>query len=117
VLQRCGAAVQKYKTKKSLKKLQVTSYRLQVLSLIPYDLRLTTRDRKKGWKMKGEAGGAGLTLHPAQQEPKNSYDLGIIKRREALDKVYYKIDPLSPFFKPLCEICESAQKQNGASKK
>jgi len=58
VLQRCGAAVQKYKTKKSLKKLQVTSYRLQVLSLTPYDLRLTSCDRKKGWKMKGEAGGA-----------------------------------------------------------
>jgi hypothetical protein len=59
----------------------------------------------------------GLTLHPAQRELKNLYDLGIIKRRETLDKVYYEIDPLSPFFKPLCEICESAQKQNGVSKK
>ena len=54
----------------------------------------------------------GLSLHPAQRELKNLYDLGIIKRRETLDKVYYEIDPLSPFFKPLCEICESAQKQN-----
>jgi hypothetical protein len=53
----------------------------------------------------------GLTLHPAQRELKNLYDLGIIKMRETLDKVYYEIDPLSPFFKPLCEICESAQKQ------
>jgi len=58
----------------------------------------------------------GLTLHPAQRELKNLYDLGIIKRRETTDKVYYEIDPLSPFFKPLCEICESAQKQNGAKK-
>ena len=58
----------------------------------------------------------GLTLHPAQRELKNLYDLGIIKRRETTDKVYYEIDPLSPFFKPLCEICESAQKQNGAQK-
>jgi len=59
----------------------------------------------------------GLTLHPAQRELKNLYDLGIIKRGETLDKVYYEIDPLSPFFNPLCEICESAQKQNGAPKK
>jgi len=59
----------------------------------------------------------GLTLHPAQRELKNLYDLGIIKRRETLDKVYYEIDLLSPFFKPLCAICESAQKQNGVSKK
>ena len=59
----------------------------------------------------------GLTLHPAQRELKNLFDLGIIKRRETLDKVYYEIDPHSPFFKPLCEICESAQKQNGAQKK
>ena len=59
----------------------------------------------------------GLTLHPAQRELKNLYELGIIKRRETLDKVYYEINPLSPFFKPLCEICESAQKQNGVSKK
>jgi len=59
----------------------------------------------------------GLNLHPAQRELKNLYDLGIIKRRETLNKVYYEIDPLSRFFKPLCEICESAQKQNGAPKK
>lgn len=52
----------------------------------------------------------GLTLHPAQRELKNLYDLGIIKRRETVDKVYYEIDPLSPFFKPLCEICESAHR-------
>jgi len=59
----------------------------------------------------------GLTLHPAQRELKNLFDLGIIKRRETLDKVYYEIDPHSPFFKPLGEICESAQKQTGAKKK
>jgi hypothetical protein len=59
----------------------------------------------------------GLTLHPAQRELKNLYDLGIIKRRETVDKVYYEIDPLSPFFKPLREICESTQKQKGVSKK
>jgi predicted transcriptional regulator len=55
----------------------------------------------------------GLSLHPAQRELKNLYDLGIIKRRETLNKVYYEIDTLSPFFKPLREICGSAQKQKG----
>jgi predicted transcriptional regulator len=55
----------------------------------------------------------GLSLQPTQRELKNLYDLGIIKRRETLNKVYYEIDPLSPFFKPLREICKSAQKQKG----
>ena len=52
----------------------------------------------------------GLTLHPAQRELKNLYDLGIIKRRETLDKVYYEIDPHSPFFKPLREIFGSVSR-------
>ena len=60
---------------------------------------------------------AGLSLHPAQRELKNLCELGIIRKRETLDKVYYEIDPHSPFFKPLCEICESAQKQSGFSKR
>jgi len=50
----------------------------------------------------------GLTLHPAQRELKNLYDLGIIQKRETLNKVYYEIDPHS-LFQPLCEICQSAQ--------
>jgi len=49
----------------------------------------------------------GLSLQPTQRELKNLFDLGIIKRRETLNKVYYEIDPLSPFFKPLHEICGS----------
>ena len=60
---------------------------------------------------------AGLSLQPTQQELKNLFDLGIIKRRETHDKVYYEIDPLSPFFRPLCEICESAQRKSEAQKK
>jgi len=39
----------------------------------------------------------GLTLHPAQRELKNLYDLGIIQKRETLNKVYYEIDPHSLF--------------------
>jgi len=53
----------------------------------------------------------GLSLQPTQRELKNLFELGIIKRRETTDKVYYEIDPHSPFFKPLCEIYESAQKR------
>ncbi len=59
----------------------------------------------------------GLSLHPAQRELKNLCELGIVQKRETLDKVYYEIDPHSPFFKPLCEVCESAQKQKGAQRK
>jgi len=44
---------------------------------------------------------AGLTLQPTQRELKNLLDLGIIKRRETAEKVYYEIDTVSPFFKPL----------------
>jgi predicted transcriptional regulator len=53
---------------------------------------------------------AGLTLQPTQRELKNLYDLGIIQKRETLNKVYYEIDPHSPFFKPLCEIFGSVSR-------
>jgi hypothetical protein len=53
----------------------------------------------------------GLSLHPTQRELENLIDLGILKKKETRDKVYYEIDTHSPFFKPLCEICESAQKK------
>lgn len=51
----------------------------------------------------------GLTLQPTQRELKNLFDLGVIKRRETTGRVYYEIDTLSPFYKPLWEICKSAQ--------
>ncbi len=59
----------------------------------------------------------GLTLHPAQRELQNLFDLGIITRRETHNKVYYEIDSNSPFFKPLCEICKYTRKQNVGIKK
>ncbi len=59
----------------------------------------------------------GLSLHPAQRELKNLCDLGIIKQRETLNRVYYEIDRESPFFKPLSEICQSAQNQKWITKK
>ena len=58
----------------------------------------------------------GLTLQPTQRELKNLIDLGILKRRETADKVYYEVDTLSPLFKPLSEVCEVVQKQNKSLK-
>jgi len=52
-----------------------------------------------------------LSLQPTQRELVNLVDLGIVKRRVKVGKVYYEIDVLSPFFKPLCEICEFANKK------
>jgi len=54
----------------------------------------------------------GLSLQPAQRELKNLLDLGIVKKRETRDRVYYEINVLSPFFEPLCEICEFTKKKN-----
>jgi predicted transcriptional regulator len=53
----------------------------------------------------------GLSLHPTQRELENLLNLGIIKKRETRDRVYYEVDAHSPFFKPLCEICEAAYKK------
>jgi predicted transcriptional regulator len=55
----------------------------------------------------------GLSLQPTQRELKNLSDLGIIKKRETAEKVYYEIDTLSPFFKPLCEIFGSFTRMRG----
>jgi predicted transcriptional regulator len=54
----------------------------------------------------------GLSLQPTQRELANLLDLGIVKKRETRDRVYYEINTLSPFFKPLCEICEFTKKKN-----
>jgi len=52
----------------------------------------------------------GLTLQPTQRELRNLLDLGIIKKRETAEKVYYEIDTLSPFFKLLREIFGSVSR-------
>jgi len=52
----------------------------------------------------------GLSLHPTQRELENLVGLEIVKKRETNDRVYYEINTCSPFFKPLCEICESVKK-------
>jgi hypothetical protein len=59
----------------------------------------------------------GLSLQPTQRELENLVNLEIVKKRETRDRVYYELDAQSPFFKPLCEICESSQKQSESRKK
>ena len=58
----------------------------------------------------------GLSLHPTQRELENLFDLGIIKKRETRDRVYYEVDPHSPMFKPLCDICKAAYKKGEGRK-
>ena len=54
----------------------------------------------------------GLSLQPAQRELANLLDLGIIKKRETPDRVYYEINTQSPFFEPLSKICELTKKKD-----
>ncbi len=53
----------------------------------------------------------GLSLHPTQRELENLLDLGIVKKRETRNRVYYEVDAHSPFFKPLSEICKASWKK------
>jgi len=46
----------------------------------------------------------GLSLRPVQRELSNLVNLGIVKKQTARNKVYYGINPESPFFRPLREI-------------
>jgi len=54
----------------------------------------------------------GMSLHPTQRELNNLLTLGIIKKRETKDRVFYEIDAHSTLFKSLSEIFEFAQKNN-----
>ncbi len=47
----------------------------------------------------------GLSLQPTQRELSNLVALGIVKKHETHNRVYYGINSESPFFKPLREIC------------
>lgn len=49
----------------------------------------------------------GLSLQAVQRELENLLGLGILKRRETNARVYYEVNPTSPWFRPLREICES----------
>jgi predicted transcriptional regulator len=47
---------------------------------------------------------AGLALQPAQRELMNLVELGIIKKHETDNRVYYQVNTDSPFFNPLRDI-------------
>jgi predicted transcriptional regulator len=47
----------------------------------------------------------GLSLQAVQRELGNLEELGIVKKRETNARAYYQINPTSPLFKPLREIC------------
>jgi predicted transcriptional regulator len=47
----------------------------------------------------------GFPLQPVQRELSNLVALGILKRIETYNRVYYEIDVSSPFYEPIKEIC------------
>jgi predicted transcriptional regulator len=51
----------------------------------------------------------GFPLQPVQRELRNLVDLGILKRIETRNRVYYEIDETSPLYEPLKEICSGFQ--------
>ena len=51
----------------------------------------------------------GLSLQAIQRELGNLVELGLVKKKETNSRVFYQLDPASPFFKPLREICRAAQ--------
>jgi len=53
----------------------------------------------------------GLSLQPVQRELANLVDLGIIRKLETPNRVYYEIDQKSSLFEPLAGICKSAPNQ------
>jgi len=53
----------------------------------------------------------GLSLQPVQRELANLVDLGIIRKQETPNRVYYEIDQKSSLFEPLAGICKSAPNQ------
>ena len=47
----------------------------------------------------------GSPLQPVQRELENLVDLGIVKKAETRNRVYYEINTSSPLYRPLKEIC------------
>ena len=54
----------------------------------------------------------GLSLQPVQRELANLVDLGILRRQETRNRIYYEIDRKSPLFEPLKEICRLASRRS-----
>ena len=54
----------------------------------------------------------GLSLRPVQRELDNLVDLGILRKRETYNRVFYEVDTDSIFFKPLMQIYGLAQQKS-----
>jgi len=54
----------------------------------------------------------GLSLQTVQRELENLIHLGVLKKQETKARVYYRVDMTSPWFKPLREICELAERES-----
>ena len=52
-----------------------------------------------------------LSLQPVQRELANLVELGILRKQETPNRVYYEIDQKSSLFEPLKEIYRSAPGQ------
>ena len=50
----------------------------------------------------------GLSLQPVQRELANLVELGILRKQETRNRVYYEINRESSLTKPLIEICKYA---------
>jgi len=53
----------------------------------------------------------GLSLRPVQRELANLVELGILRKRETPNRVYYEVNQESSLFKPLTGICKSVPNQ------
>ena len=53
----------------------------------------------------------GLSLRPVQRELANLVKLGILRKHETPNRIYYEINQESSLFEPLTEICKSAPNQ------
>jgi len=54
----------------------------------------------------------GLSLQTTQRELGNLVDLGIVKKQETSNRVYYQVNAASRFFKPLREICSVSSEKS-----
>jgi len=70
----------------------------------PRILGLLLADTGKAFYQREVMYETGLSLQAVQRELHNLVTLGILKREEIDARVYYRIDPTSPLFKPLKEI-------------
>ena len=54
----------------------------------------------------------GFSLQAIQRELINLVDLGIVQNVPTPNRIYYRVNSASPYFKPLREICHVAPRGN-----